>query len=156
MWGASSYPYTWGTPYVSETARDREKWIEPDKREKTSDPNLRSSQDVSGNHVQATDGEIGHIDDFIIDDANWAIRYLIIDTRNWWPGKKVVISSQWIESTSWSDAKVFVNLVREAIRESPEYTEDTLLTRDYEALLHRHYNRKGYWEDEPADKDRSH
>jgi hypothetical protein len=97
-----SGPYMWGTwsyPYVMP---DREQSREATKHEKAWDPHLRSTQDVSGNHVQATDGEIGHIDDFIIDDQTWAIRYLVIDTRNWWPGKKVVISPQWIERANWS------------------------------------------------------
>jgi hypothetical protein len=98
------------------------------------------------------DGEIGHVEDFIIDDEMWAIRYLIIDTQNWWPGKKVLISPQWIERVSWRKSKVFVNLIRETIRQSPEYTEESLLNRDYETGLHRHYNRLGYWVDEPDAK----
>ena len=108
---------------------------------------MRSTHEVTGYHVQATDGEIGHIVDFIIDDETWAIRYLIIDTQKWWPGKKVLISPQWIERVSWNDYKVFVNLYREVIKQSPEYFEDNLLTRDYENELHQYYNRKGYWID---------
>ena len=102
---------------------------------------LRSTHDVSGHHIQAVDGEIGHVEDFIIDDETWAIRYLIINTRNWWPGKKVLVSPQWIERVSWIQSKVFVNLSRETIKHSPEYMEESLLTRDYETGLHLHYNR---------------
>jgi uncharacterized protein YrrD len=139
MWGPYSYPYI---------ARDSEKWRESTQKEKAWDPHLRSTHDVSGHHIQAADGDIGHVDDFIIDDETWAIRYLVIDTRNWWPGKKVLVSPRWIERVSWSESKVFVNLPRETIKQSPEYTEESLLTRDYEARLHRHYNRDGYWADE--------
>ena len=137
-------PYMWGSyPYI---VRDREKWSEFTQREKASwDPHLRSTQDVSGHHIQASDGEIGHVEDFIIDDETWAIRYLVIDTQNWWPGKKVLISPLWIERVSWDELKVFVNLPREIIKQSPEYTDESLLTRDYETGLHRHYNRQGYW-----------
>ncbi|MEP6704398.1 MAG: PRC-barrel domain-containing protein, partial [Acidobacteriota bacterium] len=103
-------------------------------------------------HIQGTDGEIGHVEDFVIDDETWAIRYLVIDTRNWWPGKKVLISTKWIESVSWSDSKVFVSLTKEAIKKSPEYTDESLLTRDYENALHGHYDRSGYWVDEMAAK----
>jgi hypothetical protein len=99
-----------------------------------------------------TDGELGHVDDFIIDDQLWAIRYLVIDTKNWWPGKKVLVSPHWIESVNWDQSKVFVNLLREAIKQSPEYTEESLLTRDYETALHQHYNRQGYWVAAPAAK----
>lgn len=121
----------------------------------TWDLHLRSTHDVIGHNIQAADGEIGHVDDFIIDDRAWAIRYLIIDTRNWWPGKLVLISPRWIERVSWSESKVFMNLSREAIKQSPEYTTASLLTRDYETALHRHYDRRGYWEDEPATKEHS-
>jgi hypothetical protein len=147
-WGG---PYMWGSyPYI---VRDREKWGKSTQVKKAWDPHLRSTDDVSGHNIQAADGEIGHVEDFIVDDETWAIRYLIIDTRNWWPGKKVLISPKWIERVSWSESKVFVNLLRETIKQSPEYTEESPLTRDYETKLHRHYNRQEYWDDEPAAKE---
>jgi uncharacterized protein YrrD len=149
-WGGS---YMWGSyPYI---VNNQERQKESIKDKKTWDSHLRSTLDVSGHYIQATDGEIGHVEDFIIDDETWAIRYLIIDTRNWWPGKKVLISPQWIERISWDEMTVFVNVLREAVKQSPEYTDDSLLTRDYETGLHRHYNRQGYWEDEPIDKEHS-
>jgi hypothetical protein len=109
------------------------------------DPHLRSASKERGYNLQAKDGDIGHVDDFIIDDETWAIRYMVADTRNWWPGKKVLISPRWIERVSWEESKVFVDLLRETIKMSPEYTEEALLTRDYEAKLHEHYKREGYW-----------
>jgi uncharacterized protein YrrD len=141
-------PCMWGSyPYI---VHDPEKEKEAAKAEKTWDHHLRSTHDVSGHHVQAADGEIGHVEDFIIDDGAWAIRYLVIDTRNWWPGKRVLVSPKWIERISWDESKVFVSLSREAVRQSPEYTEESLLTRDYEIELYRHYNRLGYWVEESA------
>ena len=141
-------PYSWGNhPYIE---RDREKWMGPTHAETSWDPHLRSTHDVSGRNIQATDGEIGHVEDFIIDDETWAIRYFIINTRNWWPGKKILISPQWIERVSWSESKVFVGLTRDVIRRSPEYTEQSLPTRDLEIRLHQHYNRQGYWLEEMA------
>jgi hypothetical protein len=138
--------YAWGSsPNI---VRDQEKWKRLIRGEKAWNPHLRSTADVSGHHIQARDGEIGHVEDFIIDDETWAIRYLVIDTENWWPGKHVLVSPRWIERVSWIDSKVFVNLSRETIKQSPEYTELSLLTRDYEIGLHRHYDRQGYWIDE--------
>jgi hypothetical protein len=146
-WGG---PYMWGAyPYI---VRDREKWGPSIQDKKAWDPHLRSTYNVSGSQIQAKDGDIGHVEDFIIDDETWAIRYLIIDTKNWWLGKKVLVSPNWIERVSWSESKVFVNLTRENIKQSPEYTEESLLTRDYETRLHRHYNRHGYWFEEQAIK----
>jgi hypothetical protein len=121
-------------------------WAKPSK-EKGWDRHLRSTKEVTGYHVQALDGEIGHIEDFVIDDLTWAIRYLIVGTRNWWPGKKVLISPVWIDRVSWEDSKVFINLSRETIQGSPEYTDGALLSRDYEIGLHHHYQRSGYWHD---------
>ena len=139
-------PYMWG--FNPKIVRDPELWGESIKVEKGGDPNMRSTHAVSGYHIQALDGEIGHVEDFIIDDETWAIRYLIIDTQNWWAGKKVLISPRWIERISWNESKVFINLSRETIKKSPEYTEESLPTRDYETKLHQHYNREGYWVDE--------
>ena len=155
-YGFYGWPLYWGGPNIWGAypfiVRDPEKWEEGTQDEKVWDPYLRSTHDVTGHHIQAADGEIGHVEDFIIDDETWAIRYLSIDTRNWWPGKKVLVSPQWIERVSWIESKVFVNLDRETIRQSPEYTEESLLTRDYETEMYRHYNRQGYWIDNPAEK----
>jgi hypothetical protein len=127
--------------------RDRNKWGKHAHDKKSWDRHLRSTHEVTGYALQALDGEIGHIEDFVIDDETWAIRYLIVATKNWWPGKKVLVSPLWIERVSWSESKVVINLSRETIQLSPEYTEEALVTRDYEIGLHRHYNRKGYWID---------
>ncbi len=143
--------YMWGPyPYIPS---DTEKWIESDLNEKAWDSHLRSTYDVSDYSIHATDGEIGHIDDFIIDVEKWAIRYLIVDTRNWWLGKKVLLSTQWIKNISWKKKEVSINLVQEAIKLSPKYTEEALINRDYEKELHMHYNQKGYWVDEQPKKE---
>jgi sporulation protein YlmC with PRC-barrel domain len=154
--GYYGYPVYWGGSYMwglyPTIMRDRKDWKKIAQEEKSWDSNLRSTNDVSGHHIQANDGEIGHVEDFIIDDETWAIRYLVVDTKNWWKGKKVLVSPQWIERVSWDESKVFINLSREAIKQSPEFTEESLLTRDYETRLHRHYNLQGYWYDKPAVK----
>ena len=136
MWG--NYPFI---------MRDREQWGFPENGERAWDPHLRSTHDVSGYDILAADGLIGHVEDFIIDDETWAIRYLVIATRNWLPGKKVLISPEWIQSVNWGDSNVTINLSREEIKASPEFTEAELLSRDYEAELHEHYDRPGYWLD---------
>jgi len=103
--------------------------------------------DVSGHYIQATDGEIGHVEDLSSMTRHGRFVMLVIGTRNWWPGKKVLVSPRWIERVSWSESKVFVNLSRETIKQSPEYTEESLLTREYEIELHGHYKPPGYWVD---------
>ncbi|MBP2667622.1 MAG: PRC-barrel domain protein [Firmicutes bacterium] len=125
--------------------RDTNMPVESVPNEQIRDHQLHNTSDVSGYDIEASDGEIGDVKDFIIDDETWAIRYLIVDTGGWLPGKKVLIAPQWIERVSWEESKVFVNLSRDAIEKSPEFTEE--LTRDYEAGLYKHYNRQGYWID---------
>jgi hypothetical protein len=138
-------PFMWGPfPVI-----DRGKSQGVNDGGKAWDFRLRSTAAVSGYDIHANDGEIGHVDDFVIDDAIWAIRYLVVDTRNWWPGKKVLVSPRWIKRVSWSESKVFVDLLRETVKQSPEYSEESLLTRSYETGLHRHYHRKGYWDEKP-------
>jgi hypothetical protein len=139
-------PYSWGYyPYLE---RDRSKWGQLDQKEKAWDHHLRSCHEVTGYHIEAEDGEIGHVEDFIVDDETWEIRYLVVNTSNWWAGKKVLVSPLWIERVSWSERKVVIDLTRQTIKLSPEYTDASLITRDYELGLHGHYNRKGYWVDE--------
>ena len=159
-YGYYGWPFYWDTPIQSgaypDIAPEHERRREFIPNRKKWDPRLRSTIDVTGYHVQAKDGGIGHVEDFIIDVGAWKIRYLVVNTRNWWFGKKVLISPEWIDRVSWEDSKVFTNLSRENIRQSPEYAEESLLTRDYETELHGHYNREGYWVDEPSVKEHSH
>jgi hypothetical protein len=96
-------------------------------------------------YIGARDGDIGHVEDFVVDDEGWYIRYLVIDTRNWLPGKKVLIDPRWIEGVSWAESKVFVDLLQEVIRNSPEYDSNAPLGRAYESQLYEHYNRPTYW-----------
>ncbi|WP_347986458.1 PRC-barrel domain-containing protein [Methylomonas sp. AM2-LC] len=137
-------PYMWG--YYPRIERDANKWQTPEHAEKGWDPHLRSTQAVSGYRVHALDGEIGHIDDFIIDDETWTIRYLVLATHNWWPGENVLISAEWIERISWDESTIYINLYKANIIESPEYSPEILLDRAYEVRLHRHYEREGYWD----------
>jgi hypothetical protein len=111
---------------------------------------LKKARALEGYRLHGRDGEIGRVDDFVIDDETWTIRYLVIDTCDWWPGKRVLVSPRWIDRVNWGQSKVFVNLHRDNVKQSPEYTEESLITRDYETGLHRHYNRPGYWDDQPA------
>lgn len=112
------------------------------------DVHLRSSAEVKGYDIQASDDSIGHVMDYLFDDASWAVRYLVIDTRNWWPGgKKVLIGVHWIESIDWSERSVRVRLTRAQVQQAPQYDEGALVARDYEQRLHDAYQRRGYWTD---------
>jgi hypothetical protein len=111
----------------------------------SADSHLRSTEAVAGYSIEAADGEIGHVAGFVVDDEAWAIRYIEVATRNWWPGKKVLVSPAWIERVSWTDSKVYTALSREAIQNAPEYVESAPITREYENRLYFHYGRPPYW-----------
>jgi hypothetical protein len=112
--------------------------------QRVNESHLRSMKQVSDYTIEATDGAVGHVDDFIIDDEPWVIRYMVIDTGNWWPGKKVIVAPAWIAHVDWKNSRVYTNLSREAIKSSPEFDSDNL-DRTYEAELYKHYGQQNYW-----------
>jgi hypothetical protein len=109
------------------------------------DPHLRSSNEVMRYYVHASDGDLGHVHGFLVDERSWAIRYLIVNTSNWWVGHKVLIAPQWIDQIDWAECTVSVGLTRERIKHSPPYDPTTPLGREQEAGIHAHYGRDGYW-----------
>jgi hypothetical protein len=157
--GYYGYPYYWAGPnYPAGLGVQREAEAEAAKGgagKESADTHLRSTEAVTGYHIEAADGEIGHVSDFIVDDETWAIRYLQVDTRNWWPGKKVLVSPQWINRVSWPDAKVYVDLTRESIKNGPEWTESIPVTREYESRLYDYYARSPYWASETEQHSRT-
>ena len=113
---------------------------------KAADVHLRSSANVIGCEIQAIDQAIGEVSDFVFDDESWAIRYLVVDTRTWWPGgRKVLIGVNWADSIDWATKKVHVSLTREQVKASPPYADVASIHRDYEQRLHESCQRKGYW-----------
>ncbi len=85
------------------------------------DPHLRSTQHVTGYHIHATDGKIGHVEDFIVDDKTWLFDYLVVDTANWLPGRKVLITPAWIKNVNWADRSIEINRPRNAVKDSPAF-----------------------------------
>jgi hypothetical protein len=106
---------------------------------------LDGMREVTGTAIHASDGAIGHVEDFLVESDGWAVRYLIADTRNWLPGKKVLISPQWLRGTRWREGGVEVALTRRQIEDSPEWNPEAAVDRGYEARLHDYYDLPGYW-----------
>jgi hypothetical protein len=152
------YPHYWGSaglwglgPYpagLAANAADARVRVEGELEEAPTpgDSHLRSSKEVIGYHLQATDGELGHVKDFLVEDETWAIRYIVVDTSKWWFGKKkMLVSPEWIREVSWSHKKVFVDLRRESVRQAPEYDSAAHLNRQWEADYYARYRRRRYW-----------
>jgi len=157
LWGESLYPYALVPGYVglgmgldradgAERDRDMEAHLRNERaRHRNDDPHLRSCNAVQGYRIHATDGEIGHVAGYLADDETWAIRYLVIDTSNWWLGHKVLVAPRWIKGVHWSDQSVSVDLSREAIKQAPSYDAELGWGREQEQGLYGHHGRTGYW-----------
>ena len=156
LWGAGLYPGTMpmhmgyagavSGPVAAQGGLRR--LVHPAADHSDDDPHLRSCNTVIGYHIHATDGDLGHVQGILVDEKSWAIHYLIINTSNWWLGHEVLVAPEWITEVSWLDRKVSADLTRQAIKGSPHWDPARLPDRAQETLIHRHYGRKGYWEQE--------
>jgi uncharacterized protein YrrD len=97
-----------------------------DNARNVNDPHLRSTHTVTGFHLQTSEETLGHVTDFIMDDKNWAICHLVVETGRWFSGKEIVISPSHVDRINYEDSKVFVNLTKEAIMQAPEFHVPTL------------------------------
>lgn len=141
-------PHLWGmmaSPYAMQSAAIAH---EAPRREPDGDPHLRSVREVSGYHIGAEDGDVGHVEDFILDDESWTLRYVVVDTRNWLPGRKVLVSPSWVEGVDWSRRKVSVRMTKQEIKSSPEFDPTMPVNREYEARLYDFLGRPRYWQPE--------
>jgi len=156
LWGAGLYPYGLTPGYADDGPgrHKREQELEAEvrdeqRRHRNDDPHLRSCKAVAGYNIHATDGEIGHVSGFLVDEETWAVRYLVIDTSNWWGGHKTLIAPLWIKDVNWSDQTVVIELSRAVIKGAPAYDPAVPWSREHELGLHRYYLRGGH----PADRE---
>jgi len=151
-----SYPYYWAgplrwgpapAPADLPLAAGAPPPQEPPGPAAADDARLRSAEEVEDYVIAARDGDIGHVDDFLVDESAWAIRWVVVDTTDWWPGGTVLVAPEWIGDVRWEDSRLVVDLSREAIRGAPPYRPGQRVTREYEARLLEHYRRPRYWEE---------
>ncbi|MEP7312502.1 MAG: PRC-barrel domain-containing protein [Pseudomonadota bacterium] len=153
MWGDVGYPGMMLTgfgglvsaPYASDLEAQEVYSRADEARHRDDDLHLRSGKAVIGYHIEATDGDIGHVQGLLVDEQNWAIRYMIVNTSNWWLGHQVLIAPQWIRNVSWPEATVAVDLTRRAVKDASPYDSTAQLDRTQEMHIHEHYGRPGYW-----------
>jgi hypothetical protein len=133
MGGASIMP----APVAESASPDR--WERDDGLAGGGDPHLRSTAAITGYHIHARDGEIGHVEDFLVADGDWSIRYLIVDTKNWWPGKRVLISPILAIEIDWMNRLVNLDVSRRSIKDAPTYDAATIVDSTYERNHDGHY-----------------
>lgn len=112
------------------------------------DPHLRSVDDVCGYGVEATDGSIGEVRDFACDEDDWTVRYLLIDTRKWLPGRPVLVAPEWVRAIDWRKRQLTVDLTRDQLESSPLIDTDRPIGRDDEEKLYAAQDRPRYWRQE--------
>lgn len=161
LWGVGGYPNLLlpgdaggdaaiATPAEAAAQAQAQADVRERQIERENDPHLRSCKAVAGYHIEASDGEIGHVQGFLVDDESWAIRYLVVSTSNWWLGHDVLVAPQWIKRVSWTESAVQVNLTRDALQNAPAYDSAAPLSREMEVAVFAHYGRAGYWPDAPT------
>jgi sporulation protein YlmC with PRC-barrel domain len=134
-WGTGAYP---GSLNAQGTINQDLKAHSSHATPPRDDCHLRSSNTVIGHHIQTTDGDIGHLEDLLVDDRTWQIRHLVVNTSNWWGGQRVLIAPHSIKGLSWSEAKVSVGLTRQAIKNAPAYISAAQVDLDTEPISKHH------------------
>jgi hypothetical protein len=107
------------------------------------DPHLRSIAEVVGYAIHAVDGTIGHLETFLIDDADWKIHYLVVDTANWWVGRHVLVAPTAVKEIDWSERFVRLDLTCYKIKGSPAWENPSLVDRAYVQVLRMYYGWDG-------------
>ena len=141
LWGGALYPDMLQAGYAAAAAGGDA----GNKTGKKTDPHLRSGNTVMRYYVHATDGDIGHVQGLLLDDETWAIRYVIVNTSNWWLGHLVLISPAWVTDVYWAESILDVGLTRQSVKDAPPYDPSKLPDRAAEESLHGHHGRDGYW-----------
>ncbi|MBU1295340.1 MAG: PRC-barrel domain-containing protein [Gammaproteobacteria bacterium] len=159
LWAGGMYPYLMYPGYIDSLNGDEEihkaevahqavydaENQENQENHQNKDPNLRSCQAIIDYHVHAKDGDIGHIAEILVEENTWAVRYLVINTSNWWGGHQVLISPEWIKDIDWLDESLTIDLTRQLVKDSPEYNSTEQINRHQEAEMYEHYGLTGYW-----------
>lgn len=140
-------PYLWGpTPYPALPPEGSELLADLAHPEHKADPHLRSTDEVAGYHIAARDGDIGHVEDFLLSESDWSIRYVCVAVRNWLPGKHVLLPPSWIKEINWEESRVRMDASREDIRQAPAFDASQPVDGELEKRLAEYYEtelRKG-------------
>lgn len=144
LWALGAMPYPSTTPLTRAAHHARHSVAPGD--DHAPDMQLRSAEHVFDHDIQAGGHTLGQVEDFVFDDESWLIRYLVVDTRSWWPGgRKVLIALHWVDRVDWARQQIHVTLTREQVQSSPVFEDLASIHRDDETRLHANYLRPGCW-----------
>jgi hypothetical protein len=103
---------------------------------------LRSVATLTGAAIRATDDAIGHVEDFLVEAAGWRVRYITVDTENWWPGEKVLISPRSVREVDWENRLIHLNVDRQKVKDSPPYNPAVTVDGAYDETFLTYYGIK--------------
>jgi hypothetical protein len=138
--GAELYP---NIQYVN-TIQNRE--ADQLRKEHTKTENhLRSTHEISGYNIDTKGGEFGYLDDFLIDIKQWVVRYLVLNTGDILPGRKVLVAAHFVKQISWENRSISFDFNIDTLRNGPTYDPSVPLTRDFERRVYEYYEKNPYW-----------
>jgi sirohydrochlorin ferrochelatase len=142
LWGFAATPYELRQPEDSRAPEPSGRAFPPRSSDDLErDSNIYSVGEVLGFRVAATDGDLGGISDFIVDDDTWALDYVVVDTHPFWPGRRVLLAPSWIRSLDWHTKRAAVDLTRKQVEGSPPFDPAMPVNRRYEERLYDYYGR---------------
>jgi hypothetical protein len=107
---------------------------------------LQNIKELYGNKLAASDGDIGHVEDFYFDDKTWVVRYLVANTGTWLSGRQVLLSPHAFSHWDRDQKSLLVNLTRKQIEKSPSIELHRPVSRQYEEEYYRYYGWPTYWD----------
>ena len=147
-WGGVALWGRYDQPGATADAADEEVAERSKEHGSESSSHLRSAREVRGYRVVAIDGQVGHIDNFLMAVESWAIRYLVVNTGGWLTRHEVLFTPKLVDKVIWAEAQVDVNASKELIEDAPDYHRGEQIDRAYEEQLFAHYTTHPYWSDE--------
>ncbi|HET9236644.1 MAG TPA: PRC-barrel domain-containing protein [Oligoflexus sp.] len=138
-------PFPAGTPEVQERISGAQgsyaNDLRPGSVDRSQDIHLRSFKEVKGYGLRATDGDIGELDDLLIDASSWRITHLVADSRKWWPGGQVLVDRGMVEDISWSEHKIVVGMTKDEVKQAPAYDSQMKMDDAFLSRLANYYQR---------------
>lgn len=110
-----------------------------DQHATSGDQHLRSFKATDGYTIHAKDDELGEVEDFLVDSATWNIPFLVIETGNWYSGKKIVCSTNHIKAIEWENSAVYVDQTTSDLKNSPEFDFNNPINQETERNLYNYY-----------------
>ncbi len=139
-------PGVWGTSFTARELAAQQPVAMPEPEEDSKgEPEIYKAKDIIRYEFAAQDDSFGQVEDLLIEEDSYKVRYFVIDTRKFFGGKKVLISADWVENIDWIKAQIQTNVTKEQVENSPEYLPEIPLSREMEVDLYSYYNRAPYW-----------